>query len=477
MDIHLLLKIFVLLIGFYMAWNIGANDVSNAMGTSVGSGALTLWAAVIIAAIFEFTGAVFLGNSVSETMQDGILNLSLFQGKPILLAKGMCAALLGTGLWLQMSSLWGLPVSTTHAITGAIAGFGFLQGGVHGVQWDTLSYVASMWVFSPVISGTLSYFLFLNIQKNILFKLNPEAATRRQLPTLIFFIFSTFTFSILTNGIHTLKIHFSLTANVMIACLVGLFTSGITYLCTWHIKRPFSKKTHTSSTLSYNLLSLEKTLKHLYRIKNRPIDPSYHNKISALIIETKKLMKEMKKANHHGSRSTEFKKVEGWFSCLQIISACFIAFAHGANDVANVIGPIAAVFGVLDHGVAGVNETTPIGLLLFGGVGIVLGLATWGWRVIETIGKRITELTPSRGFCAEFGASLTILFASKIGIPISTTHCLVGSVLGVGVARGLRGINLKTLKGIVFSWICTIPASAVTTILCFYFIDKITAIL
>lgn len=335
----------VLILGFYMAWNIGANDVANAMGTSVGSKALSLKQAVVLAAILEFSGAFFAGSTVSETIQKGILDLSFFQSDPLAFVLGMMGSLLATGVLLQLASYLGLPVSTTHAIVGAVIGFGCIAGGIEAVRWDVLGWIASSWILSPLLSGLISYAIF----------------------SLIGFI---------------------------------------------RLRQP------ALSTPS----------------------------------------------------SSSYQGLEKIFIPLQILSACLVAFAHGTNDVANAIGPVAAVIGVLKTGTLSSQSAVPTWLLALGGGGIVLGLATWGWRVIETIGKKITELTPTRGFSAEFGAAATILLASKLGLPISTTHALIGSVLGVGMTRGIKALNLQIIKEIVVSWIVTIPLCALFSILAFYFL-------
>jgi inorganic phosphate transporter, PiT family len=403
------LTIVVLVIGFYMAWNIGANDVSNALGTSVGSGALTLRRAVIVAAILEFCGAYFVGSNVSETMERGLINPQFFAHEPMTLVLGMCGALLGTGIWLQLASYLRWPVSTTHAIVGAIVGFGLLIGGASTILWKEIGLIVLSWITSPVISAIFSYTLFTLVQKKILFALDPIAATRRSIPWFCFIIFSTFTLSLVFNGLHNLHLHFTLPFAFALALSIGALAFLISFLIMRKVTR-FAK---------------------------------------------------------------DYIFVEKIFVYLQILSASYVAFAHGANDVANAIGPVSAVLDILKTGTISSTSKVPSWLLALGGLGIVIGLATWGWRVIETIGKKITELTPTRGFCAEFGAATTILVASKCGLPISTTHCLVGAILGVGLARGISSLNLGMVREIVFSWIITIPASAGISVLSYYLLKSI----
>jgi phosphate/sulfate permease len=398
------LTIVILIVGFYMAWNIGANDVSNGMGTSVGAGALTLKKAVMIAAVLEFCGAYFVGSRVSETMGRGLVDTTLFANDPMTLVIGMCGALLGTSVWLQLASYLRWPVSTTHAIVGAIVGFGWVIGGTTSIIWNEVGVIGLSWVTSPVLSGIFSYFLFSLLQRKILFALDPVFATKRLVPWLCFIIFSTFTLALVFNGLKNLEFELSASGIFLLSFVVGLVAFGISFLL-------------------------------------------------------------MKKVRPSGS---DYVFVEKIFAYLQVLSASYVAFAHGANDVANAIGPVSAVLDILKTGSISSTSTVSPWLLAMGGVGIVIGLATWGWRVIETVGKKITELTPTRGFCAEFGAATTILVASKCGLPISTTHCLVGSILGVGLARGLSALNLKVLREIVFSWIITLPTSAAMSVLFFY---------
>ncbi|MDN3507036.1 MAG: inorganic phosphate transporter [Simkaniaceae bacterium] len=472
MDIALLLTIIVLLIGFYMAWNIGANDVSNAMGTSVGSGALTLRKAVLIAAILEFSGAYFLGGNVSQTMQSELIDVTQFASNPDILIFGMCAALLGTGIWLQFASYFGLPVSTTHAIVGAIIGFGVLTLGPTGVEWGMIGSIALSWVISPALAGFISFLIFGVLQRNILYALNPAVATKRLVPILLFFVFGIFSLSLIFNGLKRFGWSFSLQEALILSSVFGLVALGIGLLLVRRIKTPEIAGQVPSKRLPFSLISIEKAIKHMRRARTGSLDAT-HNKITGMLEEMHTLKKELRKKTDFPERTSEYNLVEKVFGYMQIISACFVAFAHGANDVANAIAPVASVLQTIKHGISTEGSTVPTWLLAFGGLGIVVGLATWGWRVIETIGRKITELTPTRGFSAEFGAAVTILLASKIGLPISTTHCLVGSVLGVGLARGLRALNLRMLREIALSWIITLPASAFMSIVCFYLLKSI----
>lgn len=466
MEVESILTLIVLIVGFYMAWNIGANDVSNAMGTSVGSGALTLRKAVILAAILEFSGAFFVGGNVSQTIQKGIVDTTIFCADPLILILGMCAALLGTGIWLQIASYQGWPVSTTHAIVGAILGFGSLIS-IDAVKWGEIGYIALSWIVSPLLSAIFSYCLFNVLQRKILYAMNPVQETKRLMPFFVFLIFTVFTLSCTANGLKNLHLELSFASALAISITIGLAAAFITYCIVKRLPFLTNYTLPTTRCTPQTVISLEKAIKHLQRVRVDSHDET-HSKVKEILHNVKNLSNELRKETTLSERTSEYHVVEKMFVYLQIMSACFIAFAHGANDVANAIGPVAAVLDTIKNGVMTEASVVPSWLLAFGGMGIVIGLATWGWRVIETIGKKITELTPTRGFCAEFGAAATILVASKLGLPISTTHCLVGSVLGVGLARGFRALNLSMLRDILLSWIVTIPASASMTIIVFY---------
>jgi phosphate/sulfate permease len=468
MDLHFLLFSLAIVFGFYMAFMIGANDVANAMGTSVGSKALTLKKAVFIAAILEFSGAFLVGSHVTETLQQGIVQSSLFQTDPLQFVYGMLAALLATGIWLQVASYFGWPVSTTHAIVGAIVGFGIAFGGIHAIFWKHVFYIATSWIISPIFSGILSYLIFSVLQKSILFTLRPIKATQKIAPIFIFFVLFVLFLAILFDGLKSLKLHINWEFSILIAALIGLSGFFISKPLIKKRIKHLEKKIPQAEQNPQSAMFLRKAVKHLQRV-------SIHAK-GDLREETKEVLKKTKELYHATKGKTnivtspdQYSLVEKIFSYLQILSACFVAFAHGANDVANAVGPMAAVVVYLKTGTLEIAKIgVPLWILAFGGLGIVVGLSIWGWRVIETIGKKITELTPTRGFCAEFGAALTILIASKLGMPVSTTQTLVGSLLGVGLARGFSALNLKTIRDILISWIITIPISCILSILIFF---------
>jgi PiT family inorganic phosphate transporter len=415
MEHAIILLILAALFGLFMAWGIGANDVANAMATSVGSGALTLKQAVIIAAVFEFAGAFLAGGEVTSTIRKGIIDASMLSGAPETLVYGMLASLLAAGSWLFIATRFGLPVSTTHSIVGAIVGFAAVVIGIEAVQWGMVGSIVISWVVSPVLAGILSYFLFRTVQKLILNTNNPFKNAQRYVPFYIFltgFIIALVTFF---KGLKHVGLEFSRLDCYVYAAVIGLIATTIGKILISRIKR------------------------------HREYETSFH-----------------------------FHNVEQIFGVLMIFTACTMAFAHGSNDVANAIGPVAAVVGIVNSdGIIEQESLLPIWVLLLGSVGIVIGLIMYGHKVIATVGKGITELTPSRGFCCNLAASTTVVLASGTGIPISTTHTLVGAVLGVGFARGISALNLRVIGSIFMSWIITLPAGALMAIFFYYILSAL----
>jgi PiT family inorganic phosphate transporter len=387
-------------VGLYMAWTIGANDVANAMGTSVGSKALTFKQAVLVAAIFEFAGAVLAGGTVTDTVRKGIVDPAAF-GDPMQLIVGMTCALLAAAIWLHLATFYGWPVSTTHSIVGAVAGFGAVSAGISAINGAKLGLIVASWVISPLMGAVIAFGVFLFVRQRILEVELPVRALKRLGPVLLFPVFVILTLSFVFKGLKNLNLHLSFSEALSYGLLVGAVASAVSWLLLRRVDVPES-----------------------------------------------------------GGTRTQLFVVERNFGYLQILTACYVAFAHGSNDVANAVGPMAAVYGAIKEGVVGGPVGVPIWILLIGGVGIVLGLATYGHKVMSTIGRDITEMTPSRGFCAEFGAATTILIGSKMGLPISTTHTLVGAVIGVGFARGVAALDFGILRRIVASWVITVPFSA-----------------
>ncbi|XP_022726166.1 inorganic phosphate transporter 2-1, chloroplastic-like [Durio zibethinus] len=423
-----------LLLGFYMAWNIGANDVANAMGTSVGSGALTLRQAVLTAAFLEFSGALLMGTHVTSTMQKGILVASVFQGKDSLLFAGLLSSLAAAGTWLQVASYYGWPVSTTHCIVGSMVGFGLVYGGAGAVFWSSLARVASSWVISPIMGAMVSFLVYKCNRRFVYSAHNPGQAAAAAAPVAVF---------LGVTGISFAAFPLSRSFPMVIAQALGCGAAGA--LIVFEI--------------------IKKQLGHLL-VKStspdsEPQENNTQNKNLGLLSDVA------------GPRGTQLEIVYGVFGYMQVLSACFMSFAHGGNDVSNAIGPLAAALSILQGGASGTEIVIPNDVLAWGGFGIVAGLTIWGYRVIATIGKKITELTPTRGFAAEFAAASVVLFASKLGLPISATHTLVGAVMGVGFARGLNSVRAETVQEIVTSWAVTIPVGASLAIVYTWILTKL----
>jgi len=462
------LLILVILAGAYMSWNIGANDVANAMGTSVGSGALTLKQAVIIAAVLEFSGAFFFGSHVTETIQSGIVDATIFRN-PIVVVYGMLSALLASGVWLQLASYYGWPVSTTHSIVGAIVGFGAAVGGIEAIYWENVGFIASSWILSPLCGGLLAYGIFNVLRQKVFYAHDPVAAAKKVTPPLVFCVFFILSLVMLYKGLQNIDLYITFFQSFLISTAIGIIGYIVGKVCLRYIA-PANAKIQAESSYHPEVSNqLEKARRHLLQVKAASRDVIQYQ-ANEILEEINMLSESLKKKEETGRESAEYATVEKIFGYLQIISACLMAFAHGANDVANAIGPLAAAINVLSTGSVAEITRIPTWTLALGGVGIVVGLATWGWRVIETIGKKITELTPSRGFSAEFGAAATILIASRLGMPISTTHTLVGAVIGVGLARGIQALDLRTTRYIFISWLVTVPAGALLAIAFFYLI-------
>lgn len=417
MEFGTIALIIAIIFCLYMAWNIGANDVANAFGTSVGSKALTLTSAVFVAAIFEFMGAYFVGGTVTETVAKGIIDIEIFIGHEHVFLWGMLAALLGAAIWLNIATFYGLPVSTTHAIVGAVVGAGISSGfwmgtdGVGAVHWGEMGPIVLSWIVSPLTGAFLAYVVFLVIQTLFFKSLTPTKNLITYSPYLVFAVIVILALSVVYKGLKNLKLDISFEVVLAISIGIGLLGAFIT---SWFLKKKFKGDT-------------------------------------ALM-----------------SAREQLDNVEYVFKYLQIVTACYVAFAHGANDVANAVGPLAGILSVLDDGTLAGKSTIPSWALLLGGIGLVLGLATYGYKVIDTIGKKITELTPTRGFSAEFGTATTVLVASYMGLPISTTHTLVGAVIGVGFARGMSNINGRVIRDILSSWFITIPIAMLLTVILNY---------
>jgi len=453
-----------LVFGLYMAWSIGANDVANAMGTSVGSGALTLKQAVIVAATLEFAGAYLVGAHVTDTVRKKIIDPQDFP--PELYILGMLAALLASAVWLQLASYKGWPVSTTHTIVGAIVGFGIGSAGAGAIDWSKLIEIVASWVVSPLLAGTLSFAVFFLIRALIYNAKDQVKATQRWAPVFVFLVFAVVTLVLLFKGLKNLDLDVSLTGSLLLAAGAGLVTAlAGSFLVRRAAPKAAERERPPLRQPPEVLEGLDAAIARLHEASKAAVGRLSH-KLDAVADQLETLLGQARVEREQSPQGSRYiERIFGW---LQIISASFVAFAHGANDVANAVGPVAGVVAALRSGVIAAKAAVPPWVLALGGVGIVIGLATWGWRVIETVGKKITELTPTRGFAAEFAAATTIVLASKLGWPVSTTHTLVGAVLGVGLARGMGSLNLRAVRDIAISWIVTIPAGAVGTLVFYH---------
>lgn len=398
------------LVGFFMAWGIGANDVANAMGTSVGSKALTIKQAILIAMVFEFAGAYLAGGEVTSTIRKGIIDASYFIDTPELLVFGMISALFAAATWLLIASILGWPVSTTHSIVGAIVGFAAVGVSPDAVEWSKVLGIVGSWIVTPLISGIIAFIIFNSAQKLIFDTDNPLTQAKRYVPIYMF--------------------------------LAGFVLS---------------------------LVTITKGLKHLGLNIGTGEGFLYAAIVAVLVAFVGKLFINRLQFDENAAKKTHYANVEKVFAILMIVTACAMAFAHGSNDVANAIGPLAAVVSIVGNdGEIAAKSAIAWWILPLGGFGIVAGLALFGHKVIATIGNGITHLTPSRGFAAELAAACTVVIASGTGLPISTTQTLVGAVLGVGMARGIAAINLSVVRNIVVSWVITLPVGAGLSIVFFW---------
>ncbi len=402
--------ILAIIFGLYMTWGIGANDLANAMGTSVGAGAVSIKQAIAIAIIFEFSGAVLAGGHVTSTIRKGIIDPTTIVDSPEILVYGMLASLLAAAFWLMVASWKGWPVSTTHSIIGALIGFAIVGIGPEAVKWNKVGSVVGSWIVSPVVGGTISFLLVMSTRKLIFDTEQPLQNAKRYAPAYVFLVGFMISLVTMFKGLTHLNINLSVPQSFGVAIVIGLITAGTAWI-------------------------------FIRRIKADPAADRYFH----------------------------FASVEKVFAPMMLFTACSMAFAHGSNDVANGIGPLAAVVSIVASGGEVMQKSAlPLWILLLGGGGIVLGLVTLGYRVMLTVGRKITELTPSRGFCAELAAATTVVIASRTGLPVSTTHILVGSVLGVGLARGIGALDLRVIFNIIVSWLVTLPAGAIMAMLFFF---------
>ena len=409
-----MLLILTVCFGFFMAWGVGANDVANAMGTSVGAKAITIKQAILIAMVFEFAGAYLAGGEVTSTIRKGIIDPELLSDEPELLVYGMMSALLAAGIWLFIATTYGWPVSTTHSIVGAIVGFASVGISVDAVNWMKVGNIAASWVVSPVLAGTVAFFLYMSVRRFVFDTTDPFASAKRVIPFYIFLVGFVISMVTMVKGLKHLGLDLTFQQAILYSMVVASLVCLIGVVALTRIKR-------VVASLNHDIVNIERM-----------------------------------------------------FGVLMLFTACAMAFAHGSNDVANAIGPLAAVNSIIESGGDVVQKARmPTWILFLGGAGIVAGLAIYGYRVMQTIGTHITELTPSSGFAAELAAATTVVLASAYSLPVSTTHTLVGGVLGVGLAKGLHALNLRVVGTIFLSWLVTLPAGAILAIIFFYIFKAI----
>lgn len=407
MDSSIIYLSLAVVLCFLMTWGVGANDLANVMSTTMGSKAVTVKQAMLIAIIFEFAGAFFGGTGVTETMRDGIINTSQLSLHPLILVEGMLAVLLACTIWMNLASYLGVPVSITNALVGSMVGFGALELGPEAIHWNQVSRIVIGWITSPMISGITAYTLFISIQQTIFVKRNPLAKAKLYIPIYLFLIGSILSFITVFKGLNHFDIHLNFKQNLAVTLATSIIITVIGMI-------------------------------FIRRIPEHP----------------------------RIGRRERFVHVEKYFAVLMAMTACAMVFAHGSNDVALAVGPLTIIYSLLMNSDQVFNANSyPAWIILFGCVGVVTGLLMYGRKVIETVGSSITALTPSRAFAATLSAATTVVVATSTGIPVSATQTLVGAVLGVGLARGIGALNLIVIRNIFMSWILTLPAASILTIL------------
>ncbi len=407
MDHSVLYLSIAIVLCFLMTWGVGANDLANVMSTTMGSKAVTAKQAMLIAIIFEFAGAFLGGNGVTETMRDGIINTTQLSEQPLILVEGMLGVLLACTIWMNLASYIGVPVSITNALVGSMVGFGAVVLGTDAIHWNQVSRIAISWITSPMISGITAYALFISIQQTIFVKSNPLAKAKLYIPIYLFLIGSILSFITVFKGLNHFNIHLNFKQNLAVTLATSIIITVIGMII----------------------------------IRRIPEHPRI-------------------------SRRDRFIQVEKYFAVLMAMTACAMAFAHGSNDVALAVGPLTIIHSLVMHSNQAFDANNyPAWIILLGCFGVITGLLMYGRKVIETVGSAITALTPSRAFAATLSAATTVVVATSTGIPVSATQTLVGAVLGVGLARGIGALNLIVIRNIFMSWILTLPAASILTIL------------
>ncbi|KTD25591.1 MULTISPECIES: inorganic phosphate transporter [Legionella] len=409
MDYSLILLFIAIGFCFFMTWGVGANDLANVMSTTMGSKAITVQQAMIIAIVFEFAGAFLGGSGVTETMRDGIINSSELSNQPLILIEGMLGVLVACTVWMNLASYLGVPVSITNALVGSMVGFGSVVLGPNAIHWQQVSHIAIGWITSPLIAGITAYALFVSIQQVIFIKSDPLEKAKLYVPIYLFLVGTILSFITVFKGLNHFHIHLNL-------------------------KQDLAVTLATSISITIIGMSFIRRIPEMPRIRRRE----------------------------------RFIQVEKYFAVLMALTACAMVFAHGSNDVALAVGPLTIVHSLVIHANQPIGAASyPAWIILLGCIGVIAGFLIYGRRVIETVGSSITALTPSRAFAATLAAATTVVVATSTGIPVSATQTLVGAVLGVGLARGIGALNLRVIRNIFMSWILTLPVASLLTILAF----------
>ncbi len=403
-------------VGLWMTWGVGANDLANIMSTAMGSKALSVKQAIGIAIFFEIAGAFLGGGEVSDTIRGGIIDVSSFYQTPQLFIYVMLSVLMAGAVWMTMASFMGMPVSITNAIVGSLVGVGTIMLGAHSIHWQEVGYIAISWIVSPTIAGITSYLLFISIKKLILGAEYPLLAAQRYVPIYLFLVGIVLALMTALKGLHHFHVALTLLQNILVIFVTALLVLLIGFYAIKHIR-----------------------LKLKFKL----------------------------------NRHTQFQYIESMFSILMAFTACAMVFAHGSNDVAIAVGPIAGIISMVSKGQPMQDGLLLSGIMLFGCFGVIMGLVMYGRKVIATVGSAITTLTPSRAFAATLAAASTVVVSTSTGIPVSATQTLVGAVFGVGLARGIDALNLAVIRNIFMSWIVTIPAAASLATLFFYILQKV----
>ncbi|MBA4697070.1 MAG: inorganic phosphate transporter [Legionella sp.] len=412
MEFGLLLLAFIFC--FFMTWGVGANDLANIMSTTMGSKAITVRQAIIIAFVFEFAGALLGGSNVTETMRDGIINTNILLDQPLILIEGMLGVLLACTIWMNLASYVGVPVSITNALVGSMVGFGSIVLGPNAVHWQQVYHIALSWLTSPLISGIMGYILFISIQQAIFVQRDPLEKAKWYVPIYLLLVGSILSFITVFKGLHHFNVQLNIKQNLAVCLATSISLSLIGVICIRHIPEP--------------------------RLLNR---------------------------------RDRFAQVERHFAVLMGLTACAMVFAHGSNDVALAVAPLTIIYNLVATTQPIGTDNYPTWIILLGCAGVILGFLIHGRKVIETVGSSITALTPSRAFAATLAAATTVVMATSTGIPVSATQTLVGAVLGVGLARGIGALNLIVIRNIFTSWILTLPAASLLTILSYFMLHAL----